>query len=77
MKVICGDFKCDVCTVYNSLIVKIRIVKGLLGAPVTNNVCINCLTTKEFYYLDDDNTIKYNEVETTSSSSLSKKLGIK
>ena len=90
MKVISGDFKCDICQDNVSLIVKIRIVKSSFGWPVTSVVCIHCLT-KEFYYLDDDNTIKFNsenvlavrfncgcgEVETTISSSLSKKLGIK
>ena len=67
---------CDICQGGVSLIVKIRIIERM-STPVTNNVCINCLTSKEFYYLDDDDVLKFNRVETTSSSSLSKKLGIK
>jgi len=86
MKLICGDFKCDICFRYTSHIVQIRIVKDLFW-PVISVVCTDCLTSKEFFYLDDDDVLKFNRVETTKikelyfnslhSSSLSKKLGIK
>jgi|PlaIllAssembly_1097288.scaffolds.fasta_scaffold00376_7 hypothetical protein len=66
-----GECQCAMCRGIRSDWLNIRVVDGKLRSPVEEvTVCTNCVATKEFWYLDTDNILKYNEVKRSSVSSI-------
>ena len=64
--------KCDSCGSEAAKLTSIRIVNGTFygGLKVAaQNLCFKCKAA-EFFYLDDSNTVKYNNVTTEVKSSI-------
>jgi hypothetical protein len=64
----------DECTMCNRAFndwYEVRVVDKKLSIPVDKKiVCYSCAVSREFWYLDDNNTLKYNEVKNNMSSSM-------
>lgn len=64
-----GEAQCDLCKKFFSTGYKITIIKHWEKIPKLMCICYNCSASKNFFYIDNENNVKFNYVKLDRYSS--------